>query len=317
GSQHKNKGKGVVPAPRQVSRRSFLRAIAATVGVSAAVPTGVGFLRGLTRVSASQDVKVALIPKDTGIAEQQQKEDQVLETVFGSDKQQARARVDEIKSDILSQPGFGDMYLAMPKKFENHIREQAKLNGLDGDVVMGVVGIENSGGEDVIGDQGAARGVMQLWEDTARDQGLVVNNKVDERADPYKNIAAGVQTLGSHKKILGGNEGLAVWAFNIGFGRVMKSLQLYFADIKHYNIGSYSYAIEKQDPVLRQKIEKDAARLIRETGVSPHKILANPVAQEYLSGELYPHFEDYSYKVAAIAQLLQEQPKVYVAATNH
>ncbi len=116
--------------------------------------------------------------------------------------------------------------------------------------------------------------------------------------------------------MFGDNEGLALWTHNVGFGRALNALQIYFADTRHFNIGDYGYAIKKNDPILRERIEKDAARLIKESGVTVHKILTNPAAVEYLSGDLYSGFENYPYKVVAIAQLLQEKPKTLVVKAN-
>lgn len=320
GSFRRNQGKGVVPMQRQISRRGFLAAALATVTASATAPKLPGAFGFLHRFGKSKHldngVKVTVLPRaqNDELVALEEKDDRVLNVIFGRDKEAARIKVNEMKDLISSTPGFEDMNLKIPRKYEEHIREQAQKNGLEGDVMMGLVGIENGGGEAVYGDDGRALGVLQFWEGTARDYDLVVNDEVDERRDPLKSITAGAEYLRVHKQLLSGNEGLAVWAFNVGMGNTFKALQAYFAETRHYNIGNYGSAIQKKDPLLRAKIEEDAARLIKESGVTVHKLLTNEAVINQIAPNLYANFEDYPYKVAAIAQLSQERPKVLAVA---
>ncbi len=296
---------------REVSRRHFLQAALATVAAGATSPKwgpkGLGVLRKLGSTRKAEATEVTFLPKAQSEILEVSAGEKAMDAVFGTDKDAARPKVEEMKARITSESDYKERIMAMPKKYEKYMREQARINGINGDLLMGLTGIENGGGEAIYGDNGLALGLYQFWEGTARDAGLVVNDEVDERADPYKSTEAAAGMIKDLKQMFGGNEGLAIWAHNVGTGRALRALQIYFNDTRHFNIGDYIEMTNRKDHKTANKIAKEAARLIVEDNVNVHKVLENTAAFDYLSAQLYKGFENYPYKVVAISQLLNEQ----------
>lgn len=96
------------------------------------------------------------------------------------------------------------------------------INGVPKSLVDAVIKQESAGNPKAVSKAGAV-GMMQLMRDTATDLGLVVNDKVDERLDPDKNIAAGTKYLKTlYDKYNNWEHTLA--AYNWGPGNVDKWL---------------------------------------------------------------------------------------------
>jgi len=111
--------------------------------------------------------------------------------------------------------------LAVIKKHEKTIREKAKKYGVPEDVAIGIGLLENGGSETAKSPAGAL-GVFQLMPGTARGLRLTVNNKVDERRNPKKNVGAGMRYLALNYYRFG-DWGLATWAYHAGEGNVTKA----------------------------------------------------------------------------------------------
>jgi pSer/pThr/pTyr-binding forkhead associated (FHA) protein len=71
-----------------------------------------------------------------------------------------------------------------------------------------------------------ARGLWQLMPGTARQYGLIVNRKIDERTDPAKSTEAAARYLSDLIAIFGGASfTLSIAAYNVGDGALRMSLQ--------------------------------------------------------------------------------------------
>jgi hypothetical protein len=91
---------------------------------------------------------------------------------------------------------------------------EAKRQGIDPALVMRVLRAESSGNPNAISNKGA-RGYMQLMPGTAKEMGVNIN-------DPLDNIRGGVEYLAKQLKSFGGDEKLALAAYNAGPGNVRK-----------------------------------------------------------------------------------------------
>ncbi len=96
------------------------------------------------------------------------------------------------------------------------IARYAKTNGLDINLVRGVVEQESSGNPRCVSRTGA-QGLMQLMPETARGFG------VTDAFDPEQNIAAGTRYLAGLLKEFGGDTRLALAAYNAGSGAVKRA----------------------------------------------------------------------------------------------
>jgi len=131
---------------------------------------------------------------------------------------------------VLSGPGQGssnvvEMVSAKvcddlnPKKIERrytpHIKEVAKSHGVSPALVKAVIKAESGFDPEAVSSQGAV-GLMQVLPETARRVG------VSNPHDPHSNIVAGVKYLKKLLEMFGGDEALAVAAYNSGPGNVLK-----------------------------------------------------------------------------------------------
>lgn len=70
----------------------------------------------------------------------------------------------------------------------------------------------------------AAKGFWQFKPATARDMGLRVDDRVDERLDAEKSTRAGLKYLQWLEKKFDGNHDLAVFAFHVGIGKLTRTM---------------------------------------------------------------------------------------------
>lgn len=116
-----------------------------------------------------------------------------------------------------------------------------------------------------------AAGLWQFMVGTAKDNGLKINQNVDERRDPYKSTLAALKLLSSLYNEYGSWE-LALSAYNCGKGNVNRAIR---------NANSYDY-------------EKVSRFLPRETRrYIPRFIAATYVAQNYMQHGLQPEWPDF------------------------
>ncbi len=180
--------------------------------------------------------------------------------------------------------------LAVIKKHENTIRATARKLGVPEDVAIGVSLLENGGSETAVSKAGAL-GVFQLMPGTARNLGLTVTKKLDERKDPKKNIEAGITYLKQNYERFG-DWGLATWAYHAGEGNVTKALQLYAKANQGVKLPGVQDATK-----LRAYVEK--------YDITIHKLLSSS-AVKTLTKKLNDDSAGYPYKVLATATLFSQ-----------
>ena len=189
--------------------------------------------------------------------------------------------------------------LAVIQKHEALIRQSAAKYGVPADVAIGVGLLENGGSETAKSPAGAL-GVFQLMPSTARSLGLTVTKKIDERADPAKNIDAGVRYLALNYYRFG-DWGLSTWAYHAGEGNVAKAVQLYAKAMSGVALPGVT------DPTaIRDYVSSH--------GVSVNKLLSNAAVQGFTK-KLADDSAGYPYKVVATATLFN-QAKTNATVSN-
>lgn len=199
----------------------------------------------------------------------------------------------EKKIDFVSSRKAYPASLAVIQKHERTIKEKARSNGVPEDVAIGVGLLENGGSETAKSSAGAL-GVFQLMPGTARNLGLAVNKKNDERRVPSKNIDAGMRYLRTNYDRFG-DWGLATWAYHAGEGNVAKALKIYAK--KNHGI---TLPGVKESAKLRSYVEKH--------NITIHKLLSDPGVKEF-TRKLNDDSSGYPYKVIATATLFKEASK--------
>jgi tetratricopeptide (TPR) repeat protein len=110
-------------------------------------------------------------------------------------------------------------------------------------------------------DTGKAYGLMQLTPNTARAQGLIVNERTDERSNPARNVEAGTQYLRHLLDLFDNNEADAIVAYNLGPTRFKRNqgrpedwpveTQRHLVRVWHFQ-SLYSQSPEALEDALRQ-----------------------------------------------------------------
>lgn len=116
------------------------------------------------------------------------------------------------ESQPVVQGGGADL-----SRWHQPVSEAAGRHGVPVSLAMGVLAAESGGNPAAVSPKGAT-GLMQLMPDTARGLG------VDAR-DPTQNIDGGVRYLGTMLQRYGGNQALALAAYNWGPGNVDRWMQ--------------------------------------------------------------------------------------------
>lgn len=198
--------------------------------------------------------------------------------------------IEKKKEFIVTRPAY-KASLKVIEKHENTIRQKAKKYGVPVDVAIGVGLLENGGGETKKSKAGAL-GIFQLMPSTARNLGLTVNKKIDERKNPAKNIDAGMRYLRSNYAHFG-DWGLATWAYHAGEGNVAKAVQLYFK--------------EKHNIKLKGLKDTDQMKkYIKKNGVTVHGVLSSSAVKKFTK-KLNDDSSGYPYKVLATAKLFRDK----------
>jgi len=102
-----------------------------------------------------------------------------------------------------------------------------------------------------------AYGLMQLTRDTAREQGLTVNNEIDEREIPKRNIEAGARYLRYLLDIFDNNMADAAVAYNCGPGNV-KNYNRWAEETKihAYKVWHYYSKYVNSPEIMQQDLER-------------------------------------------------------------
>ncbi|MEK7227676.1 MAG: transglycosylase SLT domain-containing protein [Patescibacteria group bacterium] len=182
--------------------------------------------------------------------------------------------------------------LAVVEKHAKTIKSKAGEKHVPEDVALGVALLENGGSDTAVSKAGAL-GVFQLMPGTARNLGLTVNKKADERKNPEKNIEAGVTYLAQNYERFG-DWGLATWAYHAGEGNVAKALKIYAKANNNIDLPS---SPSKNWKALHDYVEKH--------GLTIHKLLSDPKVKAFTK-KLNDDSAGYPYKVVATATLFRE-----------
>lgn len=105
-------------------------------------------------------------------------------------------------------------------KYKSKILKFAKQYKVPPEIIV-IAAIESSFQADAVSKSGAV-GMWQFMAPTARDVGLVVNDRIDERLDWPKSTEAAVKYIKWLSEEFGGDYETAVLAYNYGIGNVRK-----------------------------------------------------------------------------------------------
>lgn len=117
--------------------------------------------------------------------------------------------------------------ITLPLRHEDIIRQQAKEKGVDPALIAGVIYAESRFRDGQVSSAGAL-GLMQITPDTAHDiarRSGGIAFEIDDLAKPQVNIAYGAFYLRELLRHYGGNEALALAAYNAGLTNVDRWLR--------------------------------------------------------------------------------------------
>lgn len=305
-----NSGEKHAVFQRKPTRRKFLGDSAKIAAGAVGLFSASSMVRSMTFPSnggnkdSSLRVTTGEIPKAKETALKESLFDAVFNNLDETQKRIARAEVDKFKAKIHQKEDFYREHVFIPRKYERVLRETAVKQGLRDDLLIGVISIENGGGEDITNEDSGARGVGQFREDAGRRFGLV-RDKIDDRGDPVKSIKATGEYLADLKNTFGGDIGLAIWGYHAGEGNVMRALRIYFLNTLGEDVGDYQ-AVFNKDAVKREKIESRIKELIVKHKVSVHKVFSNRAAFDQFISKLDDYSSTYPYQAVAAAELFAE-----------
>lgn len=255
------------------------------------------------------------------LQEKSQENPDFFNTIFHdlSPEQEAEAHawVDDFEERIKAKPGWEKEHVEIPMQYKAMIIQTAKAHGLDENMLLGIISIENGGGTDIENPYSGALGVAQFLPKTARDYGLKVNEFFDERENAGKSIAAAGSYLEDHKALFDGDEGITIWSYHAGQGNVFNAMRVYFIDKYGEDIGDYANAHNYEET---QEIMETAHELMERDKLDVFKLLNNEAVKTKVLSELDDYTETYVPQVVALAKLLRERmhqgQNLTVAAQN-
>lgn len=241
--------------------------------------------------------------------------DEVFSGISGKEWGIVRSTVDEMKYEVIAKnSSYRDM-VWVTQKNEQKIRQAARENDIPEEIALGIVLIENGGGDDLTSGAGA-RGPCQLMKKTAERYHLIVElpedhpektveELIDERINPEKCFKAMTNYLADMREGFGGNLGIAVWGYHAGEGNVYSALREYFKDTQGIDLGDIGSALD--DPVSYQKITSDYNQKIKETNLNVHQLLSNQAVRDNVLAFLEDETNLYVYKAVGGAELFGEE----------
>jgi len=212
--------------------------------------------------------------------------------------QEANGAEDLIREQIrliVSKPQFFDS-LEVVKKHQETIQKTAEIYQIPTDVALGIALLENGGSETAVSSAGAA-GIFQLTESTANDLGLQVNDYLDERLEPEKNIQAGLSYLDRNLKLFS-DIGLAVWAYHAGAQNVSFAVKVYLQTLGEKDAFDFLEA-QRLEQLDRAKYVWRA--YVTKGDLNVHRLLENPQVQLLSLAGLGDETQLYPYKIIAAA----------------
>jgi hypothetical protein len=214
----------------------------------------------------------------------------IVDSFFGNVSEDVRDEIIGKQMDFVSTRPAYAASLDVIERHADTIKQVAAEKGVPEDVAIGVAFLENGGSETAKSPAGAL-GVYQLMPGTARNLGLTVNKKHDDRKNPEKSIEAGITYLAENYDRFG-DWGLATWAYHAGEGNVTRALQIY---------------AKANDGIILPGVS-DAATLrayVESHDVNIHKLLSDASVQKF-TGKLHDDSAGYPYKVMATATLYKQ-----------
>jgi hypothetical protein len=218
---------------------------------------------------------------------------EMVEAFFGETPMDTASSIVENKEEFVSTRKAYPASLQVIQKHEDTILRKAEEYGVPADVAIGIGLLENGGSETAKSKAGAL-GIFQLMPSTARNLGLEVNKKMDERKNPEKNIDAGMRYLKRNYKRFG-DWGMATWAYHAGEGNVTKAVKIYAKDEDNVKLKGLKDADEMRE-------------YIQDHNVTVHDLLSNSEVQKF-TDKLNDDSSGYPYKVLATAKLFKKAKK--------
>lgn len=173
-------------------------------------------------------------------------------------------------------------------KYDDLIKKASVKYNVDENLIKKIIQRESGFNPNVVSNKGAV-GLMQLMPGTARDMGLVVNDNIDERYDPEKNIDSGVKYLKNQIDFYR-DERLALASYYAGLERVNG-----WRDCVNKKYALWSEIITDKNIIVTDKPEKsNKCHLPKETYDYVNNIEFNkpsgkiPVTMDY---SIYPYFK--------------------------
>lgn len=132
-----------------------------------------------------------------------------------------------------------EVYQLISSKFEwstisnetlNLIFDVAEKENFDENLLLSIVFAESNFNQNCVSSAGAV-GLIQLMPETAKEMGLIVDNNIDERKDPRKNLTAGVRYIKKYDEIIAKELGYQDWkmtlaGYNCGPNRVIREQKI-------------------------------------------------------------------------------------------
>lgn len=215
----------------------------------------------------------------------------IVDIMYGSNAQSTNTQ-NELQQQMayVSSRGAYQASLAVVEQYANQIKSAAAEYGVPQDVAIGVAFLENGGSVTAKSPAGAL-GIYQLMPSTARNLGMTVSSKQDDRKDPEKSIDAGVSYLaGNYDKL--GDWGLATWAYHAGVGNVAKAVKIYAAEHDGIQLAGISDFGQLKNYIQSRNLTAD-------------KLLSDAGVQQF-TNTLHDDSSNYPFKVAATATLFNQ-----------
>ncbi len=111
------------------------------------------------------------------------------------------------------------------KRYDHYIDEASNKYSIPDYLIKSIILHESNGNPTAISPKGAV-GLMQLMPGTARDLGLIVNSKTDQRKNPYLNIIKGTEYFAKLLNLFK-DEKLALSAYNAGPNKIKNKVNKY------------------------------------------------------------------------------------------
>lgn len=121
----------------------------------------------------------------------------------------------------------------MTSQFDGLIAQASAKYGVRADLIAAVIQKESGGNPNAVGDNGAARGLMQMHKAAAQEVGA----DWADLLNPEKAIDAGTAYLAKMLKLAHGDETLALMAYNQGPGVITRAM-------------SYASAVDPKAPAV-------------------------------------------------------------------